>query len=167
MKKTIFAILFLSLSILFVVMCFLNTSFMDWVFERHQNLWSWYIRPIFIIPLCFFSYKRHFLGISITLFCLFTSMFWFPIPQGFSPRAEMFLQFEKKWLLDSWNAEKWILTAMIPISLVILCLSFWKRSWLLGILVVVLMAFGKIIWSVIYAGSTAKSIIFPAIFGRN
>lgn len=44
-------------------------------------------------------------------------------------------------------------------------LAFWKRSLLIGLGVVVLMATGKIVWSIQNAGESGKSIIVPAILG--
>ena len=57
-------------------MDFLN-DFLSWSFERHHNILSWYIRPLFLLPFCYFAYKRSIQGIIITLIALFTSMFWF------------------------------------------------------------------------------------------
>ena len=95
--KTI-ALLFLILTSIFLSVFMINQTFFDWVFDRHHNQWSWYIRPIFLIPFCFFAYKRNWTGISITIFCLFTSMFWFSRPEVVSEDGKTVLQFEKDWL---------------------------------------------------------------------
>ena len=92
--KTI-ALLFLILTSIFLSVFMINQTFFDWVFDRHHNQWSWYIRPIFLIPFCFFAYKRNWTGISITIFCLFTSMFWFSRPEVVSENVKTFLQFER------------------------------------------------------------------------
>lgn len=44
-------------------------------------------------------------------------------------------------------------------------LAFWKRSLWMGLAVVVLMATGKIIWSIQNAVNSGKSILIPAIIG--
>ncbi len=51
-----------------------------WAWERHHNVLSWYIRPLFLLPFCFFAYRRSVLGIVLTLVALATSMAWFPAP---------------------------------------------------------------------------------------
>lgn len=163
-NKTI-ASLFLLLTLLFLVVSMTHKPFFDWVFERHHNAWSWYIRPIFLIPFCFFAYKRNWAGISITIFCLFTSMFWFNKPDLVSEDVKTFLQFEKDWLYGEWNYKKIMLIITVPISFFALGLAFWKRSLLMGLGVVVLMATGKIIWSIAQAGESGKSILMPALIG--
>ncbi len=159
------ALVFGLLTILFLILSMTNTAFFDWVFARHHNQWSWYIRPVFLIPFCFFAYKRNWAGISITIFCLFTSMFWFNSPEVVSDSVKTFLQFEKDWLYGEWNYKKIMLIITVPVSFIALGLAFWKRSLLMGLGVVVLMATGKIIWSIYNAGQSGKSIIVPAILG--
>jgi len=159
------ALFFLALIILFLVVSMTNQTFFDWVFDRHHNQWSWYIRPIFLIPFCFFAYKRSWSGISITVFCLFTSMFWFSKPEFVSDSVKTFLQFEKNWLYGEWNYKKVMLIITVPISFFALGLAFWKRSLLMGLGVLVLMASGKIVWSIQNAGESGKSIIVPAVLG--
>jgi len=76
-----------------------------------------------------------------------------------------FLQFEKDWLYGEWNYKKTILIITVPISFFALGLAFWKHSLIMGLGVVVLMATGKIVWSIQNAGESGKSIIVPAILG--
>ena len=164
-QDKIIALIFFALTILFLVVSMTNQTFFDWVFDRHHNQWSWYIRPIFLIPFCFFAYKRSWTGISITVFCLFTSMFWFNRPEFVSENVKTFLQFEKDWLYGEWNYKKIMLIITVPISFFALGLAFWKRSLIMGLGVVVLMATGKIVWSIQNAGESGKSILIPAILG--
>lgn len=159
------ALFFALLTVLFLVIATTNQSFFHWVFERHQNLLSWYIRPLFLIPLCYFAYKRSWAGISLTIFCLFTSMFWFRKPEFVSEQVKAFLQFEKDWLFGAFTFKKLLLMLTVPVSFAALGLAFWKRSLWMGLAVVVLMATGKIIWSIQNAGESGKSILIPAIIG--
>lgn len=159
------ALLFLALTILFLVVSMTNQTFFDWVFDRHHNQWSWYIRPIFLIPFCFFAYKRSWAGISITVFCLFTSMFWFNRPEVVTDDVKAFLQFEKDWLYGAWDYKKILLLSTVPVSFIALGFAFWKRSLFMGLGVVVLMATGKIVWSIQNAGESGKSILIPALLG--
>lgn len=159
------ALLFALLTVIFFVTAATNQPFFQWMFERHQNQLSWYIRPLFLIPFCYFAYKRSWAGISITIFCLFTSMFWFSKPEIVSEQVKSFLQFEKEWLFGPLNYKKLLLMLTVPISFAALGLAFWKRSLWMGLAVVVLMATGKIIWSIQNAGNSGKSILIPAIIG--
>ncbi|MBK7108841.1 MAG: hypothetical protein IPH61_06780 [Bacteroidetes bacterium] len=159
------ALVFFTLTILFFILSMTNKIFFDWVFDRHSNQWSWYIRPIFLIPFCFFAYKHSWTGISITIFCLFTSMFWFNSPEAVTDNVKAFLQFEKDWLYGEWNSKKIMLIITVPVSFIALGLAFWKRSLFIGLGVVVLMAIGKILWSMENAGVAGKSIIIPALIG--
>jgi hypothetical protein len=57
-------------------------EFLSWAWARHHNPLSWYIRPLFLLPFCYFAYKRSTWGIVLTLFALATSMVWFPSRNG-------------------------------------------------------------------------------------
>jgi hypothetical protein len=78
----------------------------DWIWQRHQNLLSWYIRPLFLLPLAWFAYRRSVPGLVGTLLALVTSMCWFPAPSVPDPRVEEFLAFEQAWLTGRWDAAK-------------------------------------------------------------
>lgn len=101
----------------------------------------------------------------VSIFALFTSMFWFPKPEIVSESVIDFLEFEKEYLYGEWSLSKLLLTLTIPISFIALGLAFWKRSVIMGIGVVVLMATGKMVWSIQNAGESGKSILIPAILG--
>jgi len=55
-------------------------EFVAWAWERHHNVLSWYIRPLFVLPFAYCAYKRSLWGMTLTLLALATSMFWFPAP---------------------------------------------------------------------------------------
>ncbi len=148
-----------------LILALTNQEFLSWAFTRHQNFLSWYIRPLFLIPFCYFAYKRSWAGISITIFLLATSMFWFPKPETISPEAAQFLQMELDYLTSDWSFAKILMTLLVPISFIILGAAFWKRNLLIGISVIVLIAVVKVIWSVIFGGESGTSIIAPASLG--
>ncbi|WP_209405394.1 hypothetical protein [Pseudozobellia sp. WGM2] len=157
--------IFLTLTITFIVISMTYKPFFDWVFERHHNQWSWYLRPLFLLPFCYFAYKKSFAGMMLSIFALFTSMFWFPKPEIVSKNVIDFLEFEKEYLHGEWNLSKILLSFTIPISFIALGLAFWKRSLIMSIAVVLLMATGKMVWSIQNAGESGKSILIPAILG--
>lgn len=157
--------IFLALTLLFIAIAMNNSAFFNWVFERHHNQWSWYLRPLFLLPFCYFAFKKSLAGMMFSIFALFTSMFWFPKPEIVDESVIAFLKFEKDYLYGEWNGPKYLMTLTIPISFIALGLAFWKRSLTMGISVVVLMATGKMVWSIQNAGESGKSILIPAIIG--
>lgn len=159
------AILFGGLSVVFVLAVAYSPAFMDWVFARHHNQWSWYIRPIFLIPFCYFAFKRSWSGIFGTILLLLTSMFWFPQPSVEDEAINQFLQYEMDWLTGEWNGTKFVMILLVPLSLSILAAAFWFRSLLIGLSVVIFMAVGKVIWSVTSAGESGASVVVPALVG--
>ncbi len=145
-------------------MDFLN-DFITWAFERNQNILSWYIRPLFLLPFCYFAYKRSSKGIIITLVLLATSMFWFPKPAAVNPKVEAFLDMEKDYLFGEWNFIKAALSSLVPVAMFVLAYAFWKHSWKYGVIVINLIAILKVLWS-LYAGeSSGVSVILPAFIG--
>ncbi|KPU43881.1 hypothetical protein OXPF_25860 [Oxobacter pfennigii] len=159
------ALTFGALTLFFLILAFTNKGFFDWAYERHQNQLSWYIRPLFLIPFCYFAYKRSWAGIWVTIFCLLTSMFWFPGPEAVSEQVKQFLEMEKGWLSGDWNFAKILMTLLIPLSFTALGVAFWKRSLWFGLSVVIFMAVAKMIWSVAFGGEAGKTIFIPAIIG--
>ena len=161
----ILGILSLALTILFITVLLVNDSFFTWVFNRHHNQISWYIRPLFLIPFCLLSFKRCFAGIGFTLLALFTSMFWFPAPETVSPKVREFLTMEMVYLHGSWDMIRVLFTLTIPVSLFLLAYALWKRALGAGLLVIVFMAFIKIFWSILEGGESGTSILIPALAG--
>lgn len=140
-------------------------EFLDWAFERHRNLLSWYIRPLFLIPFGFFAYRHSLTGIAGTILALVTSMFWFNSPDEISPRVADFLRFERQWLAEPWSIQKTLMALTVPLSLGALAIALWKRSLLLGCVLLVLMAGGKVFWSLMNTGAAGVSILIPAVSG--
>lgn len=165
MNNKITAAIFFSLTFLFIISAIFNKDFFEWIFERHHNRWSWYIRPLFLIPFCFFAYRKNLAGIAFTIFCLFTSMFWFAKPDIVPENVKAFLQFEKEWLTGNWGLNKTLLTLTVPLSFILLGLAIWYKNLWMVLSVVILIAIGKIIWSVQNAGESGKAIIIPALIG--
>lgn len=164
LDKTL-ALFFAICSIGLLIAFILNRDLLDWAFTRHQNQLSWYIRPLFIIPFCFFAYKRNLAGIFFTLFCLITSMFWFPEPSVVDEKVHVFLQYEIDYLTSDWGISKMLLSLMVPVSLTLLAIAFWFRNIWFGISIMVFIAIGKVTWSILFAGESGMTIIIPAIVG--
>lgn len=138
------------------------TDFLSWAWERHHNPLSWYIRPLFVLPYCYFAYKRRPWGIALTILAVLSSMFWFPAPATVDSRAAEFLAMEQQYISGSWTLAKVAMTALVPIWFFVLGWAFWRRSWLAGFLVVNVGALLKVIWSFYFGGASAWSIL-PAV----
>jgi hypothetical protein len=159
------AIVFTVLTIIFVVLGFTNEELFDWAFTRHQNQMSWYIRPLFLIPFCFFAYRRSLAGIFGTMFLLVTSMIWFPVPAEVNSKVSDFLAMEMEYLTGNWGTTKILITILVPVSLSVLAMALWKRSLWMGISTLIFIAVAKMLWSVVFGGESGKSVIIPAMIG--
>ncbi|WP_070963293.1 hypothetical protein [Vibrio sonorensis] len=159
------AALILCLTLVLVAYTINTPWLLDWAFERHQNLLSWYIRPVLLLPICFFAYKRSLTGICLSFLALLTSMVWFPVPDSVDPNVAQFLAMEIEYLTSPWNLIKIILSLSIPVFMGLLCIAFWYRSIRFGVLLMLAMAGLKVIWSINQGGHSGLSTIVPAFVG--
>ncbi|RHX81588.1 hypothetical protein DLM76_02575 [Leptospira yasudae] len=144
----------------------LANDFLSWAWARHHNPLSWYIRPIMLIPFCFFAYRQSAKGIVLTLVALATSMFWFPAPNPPSEEAIHFLEMEKEYLTSDWTFGKILMGLIVPFGFTLLGIAFWKRSLFYGALVANLMVISKVIWSTVNdAENSVGTIYLPTIVG--
>lgn len=159
------AVAFGALSALLILLLWTNAGFFSWAFARHQNLLSWYIRPLFLIPFCLFSYRRSPAGVLGTVFLLLTSMFWFPVPDSVDQQAAAFLQMEMNYLTGGWGPTKILIALLVPVSMAALSAAFWKRSLWFGIAVLIFIAVAKVLWSAVFGGASGGSVVLPAVAG--
>ncbi len=157
--------LFAALTAIAILLFFTNDAFFKWAFDRHHNVLSWYIRPIFIIPIVYFAFKKSWTGIMASIFCLFTSMFWFPAPELVSDKVVGFLAFEQEYLKGSWDISKIIVQLAVPAFFAALIYTAWHRSIKALIGVIIAAAVLKVVWSALFAGEDGLSIIKPAVSG--
>jgi hypothetical protein len=134
----------------------------EWAWARHHNVLSWYVRPLFLLPLAWSAHRRSPAGIAVTLVGLATSMAWFPAPARVDPRVDEFLRFEQEWLTGEWTGRKVLLTVLSPLSLGAYCLAFWRRSPGWGLVVLNAMAAGKVLWGVVSGRGTGWAMLAPA-----
>lgn len=138
---------------------------LEWAWQRHHNVLSWYIRPLFLLPLAWCAYRRSGAGIAVTLIALGSSMFWFPAPAVADPEVERFLAFEQGWLTGDWTPLKIGLTLLVPAGLAAFCLAFWKRSLPWGAVLLNVMAIGKLAWGVTAGAGSGWAMTVPALAG--
>ena len=137
-------------------------DFLNWAWERHHNPLSWYIRPLFVLPFCYFAYKKNVWGVLLTLLGVVSSMFWFPAPAVLDARAAEFLAMERQYVTGGWTVAKTAMAALVPVWFIALTWAFWRRSWLAGASVINVGALLKIIWGFYFGGDSAWSIL-PAV----
>ena len=137
-------------------------EFGAWAWERHHNVLSWYIRPLFLLPFCYFAYRRSLFGITITLVALATSMFWFPAPEQSSSGALEFLAMEREYLTGEWTVAKILLALIVPLSFAVLALAFWKRSIVYGLVLINAMVLIKVVWSFYFGGEAGGLTLLPS-----
>jgi hypothetical protein len=137
-------------------------EFAAWAWARHHNELSWYIRPLFLLPFCYFAYRRSLWGIVLTVLALVTSMFWFPAPERVDPRADEFLAVEKDYLTGDWTLTKILLALLVPVSFAALAVAFWRRSLVWGLTVINVMVLVKIVWSFYFGEESGGLTLLPS-----
>ena len=137
-------------------------EFAAWAWARHHNELSWYIRVLFVLPFCYFAYKRSLWGIVLTVVALSTSMFWFPAPERVDPRAAEFLAVEREYLTSGWSLWKVMLALLVPISFAALAVAFWKRSLVWGLVVINAMVLVKIVWGFYFGDESGGLTLLPS-----
>jgi hypothetical protein len=142
-----------------------STALWDWAWARHQNELSWYVRPLFLLPLAWASYRRSVLGIAVTLVALVTSMAWFPAPAVVDPQVAAFLAFEQEYLTGPWPLGKVLVSLLVPLLLAAYCAAFWWRSVVAGAVVLVLIAVAKVTWGVVDGEGSGAAMVVPASVG--
>src|ERR671916_1703382 len=141
-----------------------NTNeFVAWAWERHHNVLSWYIRPPFFLPFCFFAYKRSVSGMILTLVALATSMFWFPAPERTDPQVLEFLAVEREYLTGDWTMAKVLMALLVPISFAALGLVFWKRSIVYGLVLLNAIVLVKVAWSFYFGEESGGLTLLPSV----
>lgn len=141
------------------------SDFWAWAWARHHNPLSWYIRPLFVLPFCYFAFRKNVTGVLLTVVAVLSSMFWFPAPSQADPRATEFLAMERQYVAGAWTWAKTLMTLLIPTWFTLLGWAFWRRSWILGILVINVGAALKVVWSFYFGGASAWSIVAPVLIG--
>lgn len=159
------ASIFALLTIVFITVFFTNDTFFQWAFARHHNIGSWYMRPLFIVPMVYFALRKSYAGVALSIFCLFTSMFWFPTPEQTDPKVLSFLAYEMDYLKGTWDTKKILFSLTVPLFFYLLIASAWQRKWRLLLYTVMLAALLKLLWSVESSGASGWSVAKPALVG--
>jgi hypothetical protein len=140
-------------------------DFLDWAWARHANPLSWYVRPLFILPFCYFAYKKSVWGIALTLVAVTTSMFWFPAPVAPDARGAALLAVERDYVGGPLTFTRMVLTGLIPVWFALLAWAARRVSWL-GVAATILGGtLLKVAWLFQVGGSDAWVIVPPVAIG--
>lgn len=166
-KKTDFIIgMLFAFATVLLIMVFLNNDvFFQWAFARHHNILSWYIRPLFIVPLVIFAAKKSLTGVFASILALLTSMFWFPAPQESSVEALTFLAYEMDYIKGTWTLAKILWSLLIPLFFIVLIAAAWLRKWMIMVATVFAAMILKVVWSLLFSGKVGITILPPAVLG--
>ncbi|GAA0990024.1 hypothetical protein Q7689_18805 [Nocardiopsis tropica] len=138
----------------------LLADFAAWAWPRHLNPLSWYIRPLFFLPVAYFCWTRRPLALSLTIAAMLSSFFWFPEPEEVDPAMAAVLAMEEQLFTDpTWVT--WASLALVPVLLGSLCAAFWYRSLGWGLIVVNGGLAAKISWTVANSGADGLATLLP------
>ena len=124
---------------------------------------SWYIRPVFLVALAYFCYRRTWKGVIVTFLLMTSSMFWFPVPERINPEMQAVLDYEQMLLSNPLSA---VLTLAFMMGfLVLIGAAFWKRSLGWGLAVLNVTLIGKVVLSVMLTGENGWAPLGNTVFG--
>jgi hypothetical protein len=127
---------------------------------------SWYVRPLFLLPFCWFAYRRSWRGLGVTVIALITSMAWFPAPEHPSPQAVQMLRTEREYLLGDWTGWRVAIALLVPLTFAGLVAALWRRSVGWGLVVINAAILFKIAWTFWFADlGAALAHLVPAAGG--
>ena len=165
MPSRIIALIFLALSIAFVEQALTNYAFQNWLFARHHNVLSWYIRPLLLIPIMLAAWWRSWAGLMAGIFALLTSMVWFPAPAVADANVAHFLADEVVFLRGGWTLQTGLYTLAVLAYFALLLGAAWQRSGKGLAAVLAAAAVGKVAFSLMGSGASARTLIAPALLG--
>lgn len=135
-----------------------------WVWDRHQNQFSWYSRPLFLIPACYYAYRKNIwlvIGFMAMLFC---SLFWFAAPSNVPAHVSDYLEWEKQLFFTNESiVPLLVLTLVVAGFLVALFTAFWRRNPWLGLVLVNVGTVLKIVVSIALGKESGAAAIVPSL----
>ena len=135
-----------------------------WIWERHQNQFSWYSRPLFIIPACYYAYRHKLWHVIGCMLLLLTSLFWFSAPDQVSESVSSYLEWEKQLFFTNTSSTPLILlTVAVLVFLFGLFYAFWKRNPWYGLALINVGTIIKIIVSLGFGKEVGTAAILPSL----
>lgn len=144
----------------------LITDFLSWAWPRHLNPISWYIRPLFFLPIAYFSWTRRPWWLTATIVAMLSSFLWFPAPAPghVDPKIAGVLEMERTLFAHpTWIT--WVTLPLIPALIAGLCAAFWRRSIGWGLAVIDGGLAFKIAWTFANSGADGMATVLPLGIG--
>ncbi|MEU5846022.1 hypothetical protein [Saccharopolyspora shandongensis] len=142
----------------------LINDFLAWAWPRHLNPISWYIRPLFFLPIAYFSWTRRPGRLTATIVAMVSSFFWFPAPAEVDPKIAGVLEMERELFANpTWVT--WLTLPLIPALIGALCAAFWQRSLGWGLVVIDGGLAAKIAWTIANSGGDGIATVAPLGLG--
>jgi len=171
MKSKIDRVVMIIIVILFIYSGFLlinawssGEQIGEWIWNRHQNQFSWYSRPLFIIPACYYAYRQKIGFIICILVLLGTSLFWFTPPSEVSETISGYLDWEREVFFNPDNQKPLIiLSIVVLVFLYLLFYAIWHRNYWIGLLVLNIGNLLKIAVSLVFGGDAGMAAIVPTL----
>jgi hypothetical protein len=128
------------------------TELVTWAWARHHNILSWYVRPLFLLPFCFFAWRRSWTGTIGTVLALMSSLAWFPAPRTPDPAVIEMLRVEQEYLLGGWTIGKVAIALLVPLVFVGIGAALWRRSLGWALVVINAAVLFKVAWTFVVDG---------------
>jgi hypothetical protein len=135
---------------------------MDTLWNRHKNIWSWVMRPIFGLVMFYGAWLNSWEVLLLGLFGLSTSWFWFPKPKKVNQLVEQFIDIERTFLTPPWTKTKISSLLFVVVFVLFSLFCFWSRSLTAALMLMFFGGLAKSLWSINVAG---KSGYIAAAFG--
>lgn len=135
-----------------------------WVWRRHQNQFSWYSRPLFMIPAAYYAYRRKVWHVAGFMALLATSLFWFDAPATVSTHVSAYLKWEEQlFFADDTKLPLVALIFGVFVFLMLLFYAFWERNPWYGVAIINAGTVLKIIVSVAFGQDAGMAAIVPSL----
>lgn len=135
-----------------------------WVWERHHNQFSWYSRPLFLIPAAYYAYRRKVWNVLGFMALLATSLFWFDAPATVSPSVSEYLEWEKQLFFTNKNKLPLVVFILgVIVFLGLIFYAFWQRNPWYGLALINVGTVLKIIVSVVFGQDAGAAAIVPSL----
>ncbi len=136
----------------------------SWIWERHQNQFSWYSRPLFVIPACYYAYRRNLWLVAGFMVLVGCSLFWFPAPANVPEHVERYLAWEHQMFFSSQSAVPlFLLIIAVIVFLFLLFYAFWYRNPWMGLLLLNVGTLLKIVVSIRFGVEAGSAAIVPSL----
>lgn len=136
----------------------------DWIWNRHQNQFSWYSRPLFIVPACYYAYRQNIFLIAGFMVLLFCSLFWFSAPDQVPEHVMRYLEWEKQLFLSNESVFTLLLMVLaVVVYLYLLFYAFWRRNPWMGLVLINVGTITKIVVSISLGKEAGGAAVVPSL----